>query len=342
VRRSFLTLSFLAAACSSGSGASDAGTDTPVGVSSNMCQVERPTGRLFQADVLVVFDRSESMGSGLGGTTRYGALSTALNDVANLYQGHLRFGLAAFPGRGCPSGCCVPNDPIVDLALDNAGAVKNGLASLAPMEGQTPTAAALRQSRLYFASRPVDNMNRYVLLVTDGWPTCDREGRPSGPPDAADGGTWSACEQAAEEASQLLAIGVRVIVLGLEPDGVNSSRTNCLDSLALAGGAARSPGHPSYYSAETFDDLQRTLEAIFGGVTRPSCLLRFMGSRPTSPIYVVKVYLDGQEIPRDRVTGWDFEPPSDVTQVRLFGEYCRRAQHFEFSTFEVRFTCPVI
>jgi hypothetical protein len=31
-----------------------------------------------------------------------------------------------------------------------------------------------------------------------------------------------------------------------------------------------------------------------------------------------------------------------MTQVRLFGEYCRRAERFGFSAFEVRFTCPVL
>lgn len=335
-----MALSLLAAACSAGRAASDAATDGPATVSPNICQAQRLLN-LVQANVLVVFDRSESMNAGFEGTTRFQALSSALNEVVRSYQGHLRFGLATFPGRGCPSGCCVPDAPLVDMVPDNAAALRDGMTSLAPMEGQTPTAAALQQARLYFAARPVDGLNRYVLLVTDGWPACDLDGRPSRPSDAADGGTWPACDQAVDEAGQLAAMGVRVMVLGLDADGTDT-RSNCLDALALAGGAARSPGHPAYYSAEDQDGLQQALEAIFGGLIRPSCVLRVFGSKPSSPIGVVKVYLDGQAIPRDRQTGWDFEPPDEVTQVRLFGEYCRRYEHFEYSTFQARYTCPPV
>ncbi len=340
-----MALCLIAAACSNGGGVPDAGkaADPGITTSDNVCNPGRSVGALLQAEVLVVFDRSESMASGFGAVTRYQAMAAALEDITSLYEGHIRFGLAAFPSPGpdCAAGCCA-GGPLVDVALDNAAAVKNGLAALLPLEGQTPTAAALNQARQYFASLPDDGLSRYVLLVTDGWPTCGLDGRLSaGPLEGSDAGAWPACEQAASQAGQLFAMGVPVIVLGLGTEGGTDTRASCLDSLALAGGAARSPSHPAYYSVQTPDELQYALEAIFGGVTRPSCLLRFVQTQPLSP-YVVKVYLDDQEIPRDREAGWDFEPPNETTQVRLFGEYCRRAEHFQFSRFEVRFSCPVI
>jgi hypothetical protein len=115
---------------------------------------------------------------------------------------------------------------------------------------------------------------------------------------------------------------------------------DCLDQMAQAGGMPKSPPGPGYYSAASPESLQTTIEYIFGGLARASC--RFaLGSAPTSPAEV-SVELDGQKMPRDQnhEDGWDFDPPGAMGSIRIFGQYCDRIQHFQYSAIVVSYSCP--
>src|SRR4051812_11535768 len=52
------------------------------------------------ADVLVVFDRSESMITAFGTGTRYSVVAGELGDLVDVYQDKLSFGFQAFPDHG--------------------------------------------------------------------------------------------------------------------------------------------------------------------------------------------------------------------------------------------------
>lgn len=287
------------------------------------------------ADVLLLLDRSGSMDMAFGSGTRYQAVALVLAEVVSAHAGFVRFGYQEFPGRqGCDGqallACCA-SPPTVGVAADQAGPVLSALAGAGPMEGSTPTAAALRAAYHYYDQLYDGIDNRYVLLATDGAPDCTLAGALS---------KEGACAEAMAEVAALVAAGVRVIVLGVGADrGVDpTGETACLDALAHAGGAAASPGSPGYYTATEVDELNVAIERIFGGVRRSSCELRFpIDLEDTS---AVALYLDGQQIPRTSLDGWRLDLAQSPPVARVTGAYCEAIQTFQIKTIEVRFGCP--
>jgi len=299
------------------------------------CQVPGPMYLVPRpADVLVLLDRSGSMATAFGSGSRYQAVAALLSDLALAYQKHVRFGYLEMPGRsGCDfqmPGCCA-SPPVVELALDNAQAMTSAIAQAAPVGGNTPTAAALAAAQSYFDTLDDGVRNRYVLMATDGVPSCTLSGAFS----SGNSSTSPGCADALAEVGALGDSGVKVIVLSVGLDSAaNPGETSCLDALAQAGGAAIPQASPGYYSAEDPDQLQRAIERIFGEVSRPSCLLEMPRINMDS---VVGVYLDGYEIPNDTENGWTWDNSSSSLGIRITGAYCDQIQQFQVSSFEVRY-----
>jgi Mg-chelatase subunit ChlD len=293
-----------------------------------------------QADVLILLDRSGSMDTAFGSGTRYQAVASLLSDVVTSYAARVRFGYQESPGRQtCGSqalATCCASPPTVDVAGDNATAVVAAIAAAAPMEGGTPTAAALQAARGYYDALGDGVENRYVLLATDGEPNCTLAGTlASGTtPDA------SACADALAEVSALAAAGVRVIVLGVGSDledNANGSSA-CLNAMAHAGGAAASPGNPGYFAASDAEQLRLAVEQIFGGVARSPCSVRFRTE--LGDTLNVAVYLDGQQIPRVADNGWWLDLTQSPPAVHITGVYCDEIAEFRVRTVEARYVCP--
>lgn len=298
------------------------------------------------ADVLVLFDRSASMSTEFGGGTRYSVQAEILGDLVEAYQDKIRFGLQVFPSRGpCAdgqlAGCCA-EPPRVPVGPGAADAIRGAIEEAAPVGGNTPTAGALRLARLYYASLDDGVAERYVLLSTDGRPSCSAAGRLA-EADALDADgrrVAGACHDALVEVQALREAGVKVIVLGVGPglDADPGGRPGCLDEIAQKGGAPRPGGRPSFFPATDPAELEAALQRIFGAVARPTCTLAL--SAPAPDPGQVMVLVDGREIPRDREHGWDFDPPGDARRIRIFGLYCRRLERFQVREVEVRFGCP--
>lgn len=294
-----------------------------------------------QADVLILLDRSGSMDTAFGSGTRYQAVASLLSDLALTYATHVQFGYQEMPGRqGCVaqllSGCCA-SPPSVGLAGNNAQAVAAAITAAAPMDGNTPTAASLQAALTYYETLNDGIDNRFVLLATDGAPNCTLAGALANEGDSS----ASACTDALSEVNDLVSLGVRVIVLGVGEGLVAdaSEQTLCLDAMAHAGGAAASPGSPGFYAASDPQQLQLAIEQIFGGITRPSCLLHFPSS--VADPSTLAVYLDGQQIPRTLVgDGWHLDTSLSPAGVRITGAYCDMIERFQVSLVEARFGCP--
>jgi len=291
-----------------------------------------------QADVLILFDRSGSMDTAFGSGTRYQAAAALLSDLALTYAAHVKFGYQEMPGRqGCESsflcGCCA-SAPTVGVAGNNGQAVAAAIAAAAPMDGNTPTAASLQAALAYYEKLDDGINNRFVLLATDGEPNCTLAGAPSngGGPNAS----GPACTDALLEVINLVALGVRVIVLGVG-EGIAddaSGENACLDALANAGGAVASPGSPGFYTVSNPQQLQLAVERIFGGVTRPSCLLPMPCSVDETNLVVS---LDGQQIPyAPGGVGWHLDGSLSPAGVRITGRYCDMIEHFQVGFVEVR------
>ena len=155
---------------------------------------------------------------------------------------------------------------------------------------------------------------------------------------------------AAAEVDDLLAAGVRTIVLGIgsevapRPAGTGTledsteAAVTCLSELARRGGTARVDGPPHYYVATQPEALERNLRQIFGGTVPRPC--SYVLSDMPADRNQVQVLFDGKQIPRSRRDGWDFDPPDDSKRIAIFGEACRRLDRFQVSRVEVKYGCP--
>jgi hypothetical protein len=289
------------------------------------------------ADVLILFDRSGSMDTAFGAGSRHQALAALLSQLVATYQSHVRFGYLEMPGKtGCenqPVACCA-SPPAVELAVGNAVLVTAAIAAAAPVGGETPTASALLAAKSYFDRLDDGVENRSVLLATDGVPNCTLSGSLS---DEA-GRSGPACLDALVEVQNLVASGIKVVVLsvGAQVAG-GADAASCLDVLAHAGGAALSPGSPGYYGADDPDQLRVAIERIFGAVGRPSCLLPIP---PDAKKGLIAVYLDGYQIPEvagELADGWCRNCSGNPADIRITGAYCERIQHFQVQGFEARY-----
>jgi hypothetical protein len=300
-------------------------------------------------DVLIVFDGSESMGVGFGSGTRYSVVADVLSQLVDDYQGRIRFGFAQFPGAdslcsdSTVTGCCA-GPPIVPVALNNGAAVQAALKQMLPPAGSTPTALALQFAHAYFARLGDKVAKRYVLLATDGLPSCTLSGTlSSSQPDDGSGGISDACQDAVAQVQALVQdkIDVLVLAVGAELTDDPAGPPNCLDQLAHEGGMPQSTTNGrEYYSAASSESLQLTLEQIFGGVEKTSCFLEL--DLPPGSNEPVAVYLDGQQIPYNPDNGWDFDPVGDAgaeSRVRIVGQYCDQIQQFRYSKIQAKFGC---
>lgn len=129
------------------------------------------------AHVLLVVDKSSSMTATPSGFTsdKWTATRSALADALAAVQSDLAFGLGLFP---FPSECEVSASGNVNVGVapgeESVPDILSALDETAP-SGGTPTAAALAQALEYFTGGTGASLEgrKYVLLATDGGPTCN-------------------------------------------------------------------------------------------------------------------------------------------------------------------------
>jgi hypothetical protein len=324
--------------------------DAPNGTAMPMCRADASINLdPSDVDVLILFDGSESMGIGFGSGTRYSVVADVLSQLVDDYQGRIRFGFAQFPGADAfcsdstVTGCCA-GTPSVAVAPGSGAAVQAALKQMLPLAGNTPTALALRRAHDYFHGLKDNVSQRYVLLATDGLPSCTLAGTlSSNQPDDGSGVVSDACKDAVAQVQALAVdkIWVLVLAVGAELTDDPSGMPNCLDQMAREGAMPQSSFGRGYYSAASPAALQSTLEQIFGGVEKTSCLLEL--DPPPRSIDPVAVYLDDQQIPYNSDNGWDFDPVGDAeatSRIRICGEYCDRIKQFRYSKIQAKFGCP--
>jgi hypothetical protein len=331
-------------------GALDAGLDTlfwPDGGPNECKQVTNLLGfEMRPADILVVFDRSDSMRSAFGTGTRFSIQAALLKDLISTYDNRIRFGYLPFPFRsGCGGSsavaCCV-GPPQVGVAIGNAAAIGMAIDDGAPVNGQTPTAAALAQAGAYFSGLNDGITNRYVLLSTDGHPSCSIDAGLA--ENVIVDGKWvrGPCADALVQVEALNKAGIRVVVLGIGTglDIGEAGAPSCLEELARRGGLPRpAVAGPSFFPATNPAELERTLQTIFGAVTQPSCVLRLVEKPPDTER--VAVFFDGKQVPRDalRLAGWEWLEGGVGTAIQVYGEYCRLVDRLQVAEIEVRHGC---
>jgi hypothetical protein len=258
-------------------------------------------------------------------TKKFGAQSRLVSarqevlDLLKALQGGISFGFMEFPSRfSCDQGfACCASRVLVPPAANNMFEIDHEIRCDSAASGcfdlsvDSPTGDALMRVRNFFDREPAAAADRFLLLVTDGNPSC---------------GSDTSCEGTVAEAARLAdTTGVKTIVVALGEDVKTST---CLDMIAVAGGMART-GTPRYAWGGTVAELHQALDEAMAPVIDESCRLTFRNAAPKAEKVSVLMRTNSAtsfvEIPRDasRKEGWNFDPPGSL-EMRLYGSPCEK------------------
>lgn len=290
-------------------------------------------------NLLILLDRSGSMGSDVPGTglNRWEVARAAIIQVTGSFQSMIRFGLATY--SSCLSGGCSAGAIQVPIAIDNAGAIDTFLSSTAgegssdgaQVDGQgliqylcdsgepeTSTGASL-EAMVGEASLASDDRDNAILLVTDGEESgaCVVGGN--------DGPT---------AAGHLLGQTPPVSTYAVGFVGANVAE---LQSVATAGGTVQP------YFADNPTELDQALQIIAGSIV--SCTYSLPGLDPTADTNQVNFYFDGVVVPYDdgcaAGVGWTWTDASH-TQVEFCGQACDLLTEHQISDVGATFGCQTV
>lgn len=245
-------------------------------------------------EVMVALDRSSTMNARFGDSTVLGTARDALDVYASRYQKVANFGYIEFPGGSSlctgQAGCCAsnpkpPNPNYVPFNMALHACDQNGLPSCATASYQRPTVPALTGCEVVFSSRP-DQTSRYVLLITNGMPDCGA-------------GPNSGCNDAQTTVTDM-ARNYFVSTVVVAPGQLDPTTTDCLEGMAINGGA-RNP--PYLHPASNATDLGNTIGDVIRGFAMDACRLN-LTTRIADSDRAAVTWKDAQ-IPRDRNSGWE-------------------------------------
>jgi hypothetical protein len=270
--------------------------------------------------MMIVLDRSGSMQEG----RRWEPSVSAVRRVTSELQTRIHFGLAMFPDPAVkdaatavtslfdcfaqpdPQACldmvtamasssvCAPGAVVVPVGPMNAMPIGQALDNTRPTGG-TPTSATLERLLTSFAAAAPAGPDgapvhaKYVLLVTDGQPTC--------PAGAGQETTPADIEASNKAIEALLAREVKTYVIGYDTTGAgNEMLASVLDGFAQRGGT----GDKQHRSVEDETSLLTELQRITGQIVGCSFTL----DKPPSRADFVLVRLDGKQINLNDADGW--------------------------------------
>ena len=306
---------------------SDAGPVIDLTVPRDNCGVYQiATTQIIRADLLVLQDKSRSMTQGINGLpnppaghSKWELVRAAIEQVVASTTA-VDWGLMLF---GSDGQCHAPDAPDVAVGPGNAAHIRATLDATQP-NANTPTAVTLRNAVTYFAGLD-DGHPHYLMVATDGQPTCSNGGGNPGGDDSAN--TIREVQAAAE-------VGINTFVVGI---GSNTGADDTLSQMAEAGGVPNTAaGQPSYYPVTSTQDLVTLLQKAALQITPCSYPL---SHDPPAPDRVTIQGTSGT-IPRDRTrtNGWDYS--EDGRSVEFFGAACDQLRDDVVTSVEAIYGCP--
>ncbi len=257
-------------------------------------------------DLLLVVDRSGSMGDNAGGAQKWATMRDALGVALDENAGDIHFGLMLYPDNNdCRSG-----EVSTPVAAGSNAAINTTLGQTNP-GGRTPTHSSLENALTYYEGTAVNPNGRYVLLATDGKPNC----------------TSSSVDKSVDAITALHDADIPTFVLGFG-SGVSA---NTLQAMADAGGQSQ------YYSANSPTELEAALEAIASNVALPECEFS-LGEVPADPTRL-RLYFDDVEVARSSLhtDGWDWDETTNT--LTIYGTACDELQSGTVDVTRVDYGC---
>ena len=251
-------------------------------------------------DLLLVVDRSVDQATWNQMTS---ALVDLTSELDTLYR--YRWGLKLFPedGPACGAGT-VTNKIDVPIGDGDYLRLKVALAAATPTGNGTPTAAALTAARAYLGA-VADENPKYMMLVTDGAPTCaGTAGMLTSDPVQAQADAIAAI---ARESFSTFVMGAGVTAPG---------DVDALNQLAVAGGYPRA-GSINFFPSSDITELRISLTPMWDY----TCTFPVQPVRPD--VVSIFVTLNGAGVPYDetRQNGWAYTDASH-TALSLYGPAC--------------------
>ena len=340
-----------------GGGASDGPMSSP----DLNCGAKTKTASKLAPDVLIVLDRSGSMNESYNGTScsgtggaggragggmtncgpdsKWAKVTPAIAQVVAETDIDVNWGLKFFPQTMAGAGmdaCAVNNLADVPIAAGNAMAIQTAIVGSTQANGGvvtgyngTPTRNAANGAVGYMQSL-TDANPKFILLATDGAPTCPEAGTTNASPGAI------AAVAAANTA------GFQTFVVGIAT--ANSADADAtLSSMATAGGLPRA-ATPSYYPVTNADDLAAAIRTLVG--VAATCTFQ-VGPTPTddgsTSLDKIDVFGDGAPIVLDKThtNGYDYKDASKQ-QIEVHGPLCDQIKSGAIKDVTVTFRCIIL
>jgi hypothetical protein len=292
------------------------------------------------ADLLLVLDRSASMEDPPNSSTtasKWSIVIPTLKSVITATDTSVLWGMKSFPegsGSECVAGS-VTNAINVQIAAMNAKAVTDAITATTDAGNGTPTGDAINAAVVYLKSLTADPNPKYIVLATDGEPSC--AAIPSSESSTA------ARPYAVTAVMNAKTAGFPTFVIGIATD--KASDTATLNMMADAGGevpaGATNPLAPHFYLADDMGTLSSALNSITGQIS--SCLFP-LATPPPVPNDPTKlgVYLGPNlnKIPNDpnMLNGWAYTDTND-TAVEVFGSWCTMIQTAGAGAVQIKYGC---
>lgn len=316
------------------------------GSAANECGVQTFELERKPAEVLLVLDRSASMKDPPEMTTetqpKWDLIIPALLEVVEATNESISWGLKVFPEDGdgeqaaCSAGS-VTGAIDVEIATQNAAAVNDAIRATRDEGDGTPTGDAMKQAVTYLQSRQsVNDFNRYILLATDGEPSCVNVTETS----AGTEGQAQARPYAVSAVAAAATAGFHTFVVGV---GTNKDTAKLvLNDLAIAGQEPANCANPladCFYLGNSREQLTRDILGIATNIA--SCTFNLTATPPD--VDNVRVTLDGEKVNRDpgMGNGWEYTDPAK-TIIEVFGEACDAIKGSSAANVDIVFGCPDI
>lgn len=333
---------------SGGSSATGSGGSSPTGnggtgvaYDSGTCGLVRFNLERKPAEVMLVLDRSKSMKDNLmdmtpaaGEPTKWSQAIPALQQVLAMSGADISWGLKTFPEDGAECGAGTVSPKIdVPITKMNAATVSAAVGAVQPEGNGTPTGAAVAVAAAYLKGLGTD-AKKYILLATDGQPSCYGSGSSLG-----GGNSAQARTDAVGAVTTAATDGYHTFVVGVATKPSDAMTLNMLAAAGLEPRADPNPLATKYYLAATQNELVTALNAIVGQVS--TCTFPLNPPPPVPNRIAVKV--TGVKAPQDttHTDGWDYTS-GDYTSLQVYGSWCDMIRTAAANMVEIVYGCQDI